>query len=49
VAGEDELVDPEHAVVGEALGHLVMTADQRRARATADQADPGPIPTGILR
>ena len=42
VAGEDELVEAEVVVLGDAVGDLVVAADQRGAGAAADQADAGP-------
>ena len=42
VAGQDELVDAEPVVLGDAIGHLLVAADQCRARAAADEADAGP-------
>src|SRR6202034_4200868 len=38
VPGKDELVDPELVVFGDAIRHLVVAADERRAGAAAQQA-----------
>src|SRR5690348_16572342 len=42
IAGEDELVEAEGGVLRDALGHLLVAADQSRRRALADQPDAGP-------
>ena len=39
IAGEDELVDAEVVVVGDPVGDLLMTADERGSGATADEPD----------
>ena len=42
VAGEDELLEPERVVLGDALGHLVVVADQGGAGAAAHEPDARP-------
>jgi hypothetical protein len=42
IAGEDELVDPDGGVLGDPVGHLGVTADQRGAGTAAHQSDAGP-------
>ena len=49
IAREDELVDPELVVLGDAVGDLLVAADQRGAGAAADEADPGPQVGGDLQ
>src|SRR5579875_1404094 len=42
VAGQDEVVETQLRVFDDPLGNLLIRADQRGARATADQSDTGP-------
>src|SRR5436305_13123136 len=49
VAGQDEFIDAEPVVLGDAFGHLVVAADQGRARTAADQADASPQVRGYLQ
>ena len=48
IAGEDELVDAEVVVLGDAVGDFLVGADQGGAGAAADQADARPEVGGDL-